>query len=103
MVDTVAFSRFWVAALPARSTVDVALQVFERWVLPRRRHSPSIALAELETEVDILREWFAARPFGGLPTCRRTRFERPDQSALQHSRDEPLRDLVITEVPFYDE
>ena len=67
MVDTVAFSQFRVAASPARGSVDVALQVFECWVLVQRRCSGAIALAELETAINILRERFAARPFGVYP------------------------------------
>lgn len=89
-------AHYRVAVLPARvyhprdkAKAEVGVQVVERWVLARLRHQTFFSLAELNGEIDSLRERLNTRAFRKLPGTRQALFttlDRPAMKALPESR-----------------
>ena len=89
-------AHYRVAVLPARvyhprdkAKAEVGVQVVERWVLARLRHQTFFSLAELNREIDSLRERLNTRAFRKLPGTRQALFttlDRPAMKALPESR-----------------
>jgi len=59
------------------------VQVVERWVLARLRHQTSFSLAELNREIDGLRERLNTRAFRKLPGTRQALFTTLDRPAMK--------------------
>lgn len=83
-------AHYHVAVLPARgygprdkAKAEVGVQVVERWVLARLRHQTFFSLAELNREIDGLRERLNARAFRKLPGSRQALFMTLDQPAMK--------------------
>ncbi|WBA83981.1 IS21 family transposase [Endozoicomonas sp. GU-1] len=81
---------FCTSIMPARpykpkdkAKVEVGVQVVERWILMRLRHTRFFSLAELNQEIRRLLEDLNNRPFKQQPGCRRTLYEQLDQPALR--------------------
>ena len=83
-------AHYRVAVLPARvyhprdkAKAEVGVQVVERWVLARLRHQTFFSLAELNREIDSLRERLNTRAFRKLPGTRQALFTTLDQPAMK--------------------
>lgn len=81
---------YGVAVMPARSRkprdkakVESAVQVAERWILARLRHSTFFNLAELNTAIRAALTVLNQREFQKLPGSRHSRFLTVDHPALQ--------------------
>lgn len=83
-------SHYGTAILPARvrrprykATVEVAVQVVQRWVLARLRNRTFFSLAELNAELAPMRQWLNDRRFRHLDGNRRELYEQIDRPALK--------------------
>lgn len=79
---------YGVAIVPARAArprekakVEGGVQVVERWILARLRHSPFFSLLELHTAITELLVTLNQRPFKKLPGSRQSVFEALDRPA----------------------
>lgn len=86
-----------VAVVPARpyrpkdkSKVEVAVQVVERWLLARLRHTTFFSLMELNAALRQLLTLLNHRPFKGQPGCRHDLFEQLDQPVLRPLPSSPF-------------
>ncbi len=84
------------AILPARpykpkdkSKAEIGVQVVERWILARLRHTRLFSLAELNRHIRALLTSLNERPFQKLPGSRRSQFEALDLPALNSLPDTP--------------
>ena len=85
------FARHYaVAIVPARvatprdkATVEVAVQVAERWIVARLRHRTFFSLGEMNSAIAELLALLNARPFKKRPGSRREAFEALDRPALR--------------------
>jgi transposase len=78
------------AVIPARAakprdtaTVEVGVQVAERWIVARLRHHTFFTLPEVNTAIQPLLLARNTRPFKKLPGSRQSLFESLDRPALQ--------------------
>jgi len=85
-----------VAIVPARAarprdkaTVEVGVQVVERWILARLRHHTFFSLLELNTAIADLLVSLKRRPFQKLPGSRQSVFESLDRPALHPLPPQP--------------
>ena len=81
---------YGVAIVPARAarprdkaTVEVGVQVVERWMLARLRHHTFCSLLELNTAIAALLVALNQRPFTKLPGSRQRVFESLERPALR--------------------
>jgi transposase len=76
--------------VPARSyrpqdkaSVEVGVQIVQRWILARLRKMTFFSLAEINQAIAELLPSFNDRAFKRLPGCRRSRFDEAERSQLQ--------------------
>ena len=91
---------FGCAILPTRpykpkdkAKVEVGVQLVERWILMRLRHTTFFSLSELNWEIRRLLEELNSRPFKQLPGCRRSQFELLDRPAMAPLPRQPFEYL----------
>jgi transposase len=89
-------SYYGVAVIPARpykprdkASVEVAVQVVERWVLARLRNQTFFSLSELNKAIKALLEDLNNRPFKKLPGSRAERFQTIDRPAMRPLPETP--------------
>ena len=80
---------FGCSIIPARpykpkdkAKAEVGVQIVERWILMRLRHTTFFSLSELNWEMRRLLEDLNNRPFKQKPGCRRSQFNELDKPAL---------------------
>ena len=83
-------AHYGVAVMPARpykprdkATVEVGVQVVERWRLARLRHQPFFSLADLNKVIRALAGGLNHRPFKKLPGTRHAQFDSLDRPCLR--------------------
>jgi len=83
-------AHYHTAVLPARpykpkdkAKAEAAVQLVERWILARLRHTTFFSLAELNAAIAGLLRELNARPFQGRTDSRRSLFEAIDRPALR--------------------
>ena len=91
---------FGCSILPARpykpkdkAKVEVGVQLVERWILMRLRHTTFFSLAELNWEIRRLLDDLNNRPFRQQSGCRRSLFEQLDKPALMSLPRQPFEYL----------
>ncbi|TCS35690.1 hypothetical protein BCF53_13211 [Reinekea marinisedimentorum] len=66
-----------------KAKAEVAVLVFERWILARLRRQTFFSLAELNQCIQVLLEDLNSKPFKQLPGTRKQAFKRQDQPVLR--------------------
>ena len=91
---------FGCSVMPARpykpkdkAKVEVGVQIVERWILMRLRHTTFFSLSELNWEIHRLLEDLNNRPFKQKPGCRRSQFDQLDKPALMPLPRHPFEHL----------
>ena len=91
---------FGCSVMPARpckpkdkAKVEVGVQLVERWILMRLRHTTFFSLSELNQEIKRLLEELNSRPFKQQPGCRRSLFEQLDKPALMPLSRQPFEHI----------
>ena len=76
-----------------KAKVEVGVQVVERWILMRLRHTTFFTLSELNQEIRRLLEDLNNRLFKQQPGCRRTLYEKLDKPALMPLPRQPFEHI----------
>ena len=91
---------FGCSVIPARpykpkdkAKAEVGVQIVERWILMRLRHTTFFSLSELNWEIRRLLEDLNNRPFKQKPGCRRSQFDELDKPALMPLPRQPFEYL----------
>jgi transposase len=81
---------YGIAVIPARprkprdkASVEIGVQVVERWILARLRHFTFFTLTDLNAKIGALLHELNHRPFKKLPGTRAERFKAVDRPAMQ--------------------
>ncbi|UYM18909.1 IS21 family transposase [Endozoicomonas euniceicola] len=91
---------FGCSVMPARpykpkdkAKAEVGVQLVERWILMRLRHTTFFSLSELNQAIKQLLEDLNNRPFKQQPGCRRSLFEQLDKPALMPLPVQPFEHI----------
>ena len=94
---------FGCSVMPARpykpkdkAKAEVGVQVVERWILMRLRHTTFFSLAELNQAIKQLLEDLNNRAFKQQPGSRRSLFEQLDKTALMPLPRQPFEHIEFT-------